>query len=95
VSYFAWNSEKNEILKSERGVSFEEAVLHIEQGDILEVLEHPNQQRYPGQRISVIEMAGYAYLIPFVESSSEIFLKTIIPSRKATGEYLRGREEDG
>lgn len=95
MSYFAWNSEKNEILKSERGVSFEEAVLHIEQGDILEVLEHPNQQRYPGQRIFVIEMAGYAYLIPFVESSSEIFLKTIIPSRKATGEYLRRREEDG
>ena len=95
MSYFAWSSEKNEILKNDRGVSFEDAVHHMEQGDILDMLEHPNQQRYPGQQIFVIEMAGYAYLVPFVESSSEIFLKTIIPSRKATNEYLRPREEDG
>ena len=88
------SDEKNEILKTERGISFEEVAAHIERGHILEILEHPNQQRYPGQRIFVLEMGGYAYLVPFVESESEIFLKTVIPSRKATNTYLRKRGEE-
>jgi len=95
VKYFAWNSEKNESLKRQRGVYFEDVVFHIERGDLLDVLEHPNQQRYPGQRIFVLNMDDYAHLVPFVESSTEIFLKTIIPSRKAINAYLRRREEDG
>lgn len=91
----SWNSEKNQRLRNERGVSFEEVVLHIERGDLLDVLEHPNQEKYPGQRVFVVNMDNYAYLVPFVESENEVFLKTIIPSRKATNEYLRRRSEDG
>jgi len=89
VKYFSWNSEKNESLKKERGVSFEEVVFHIKRGDLLDVLEHPNQERYPGQRIFVVNIDDYAYLVPFVESEAEVFLKTIIPSRRATNIYLR------
>ena len=87
---FAWNSEKNELLKAERGVSFEEIALNIQLGNEVDIFEHPNQERYPGQRISVVLVEGYAYLVPFVESEEEIFLKTIIPSRKATKQYVGG-----
>ncbi|HEX7361095.1 MAG TPA: hypothetical protein VF283_11460 [Bryobacteraceae bacterium] len=84
---FAWSAEKNALLKKERGVSFEEVVFHIEVGDVLDVIFHPNQQRYPGQMIYVIDIERYVYLVPFVESEEEVFLKTIIPSRKATERY--------
>ena len=87
---FVWNGEKNEQLKAERGVSFEEIVFHVEKGQVLDILEHPDQMTYPGQRIFVVEIEEYAYLVPFVEDAHEVFLKTIIPSRKATKEYLRG-----
>ncbi len=60
-------------------------------GDVLELLEHPCQQRYPGQRLFVLAIEGYAFLVPFVESEDEVFLKTIIPSRKATKKYLGGK----
>ena len=83
---FAWISEKNDLLKAERGISFEEIVLNIQLGNEVDVFEHPNQERYPGQRISVVLVEEYAYLVPFVENNEEIFLKTIIPSRKATKE---------
>ena len=89
MKYFSWNSEKNESLRRERGVSFEETVFHIERGDLLDILEHPNQERYPGQKIFVVNINGYAFLVPFVESETEVFLKTVIPSRKATDNYLR------
>jgi uncharacterized DUF497 family protein len=89
VKYFSWNSEKNDSLRKERGVSFEEVVFHIERGDLLDILEHPNQERYPGQRILVVNIDDYAYLVPCVEGAAEVFLKTIIPSRKATNTYLR------
>ncbi|ACL74361.1 BrnT family toxin [Thioalkalivibrio sulfidiphilus] len=85
-----WDPGKNALLRSERGVSFEDVVFHISVGDILDTLEHPNQERYPGQRIHVIEIEGYAYLVPYVETADEVFLKTIIPSRKATKTYLGG-----
>ena len=78
----------NELLKKERGISFEEVVFHIEQGDEVDIFDHPNQERYPGQKISVVLIEGYAYLVPYVESETEIFLKTIIPSRKATRKYV-------
>ncbi|MBA1445813.1 MAG: BrnT family toxin [Chromatiales bacterium] len=84
---FAWNPEKNDLLKEERGVSFEEVVLHIQLGNEVDIYDHPNQGRYPGQKISVVVIEGYAYLVPFVENEDEIFLKTIIPSRKATKQY--------
>jgi uncharacterized DUF497 family protein len=90
---FAWNSEKNELLKAERSISFEEVVLNIQLGNEVDIFEHPNQERYPGQQISVVVIEGYAYLVPFVENEEEIFLKTIIPSRKATKQYLGGSDE--
>ena len=91
VKYFAWNQEENDFLKKERGISFEEIVFHIEKGDVADLLEHPNQTRYPGQRVFIVIVDQYAYLIPFEESEEEVFLKTIIPSRKATKRYLGGR----
>lgn len=89
---FVWNREKNRLLQRERGIAFEDVVFHIMAGDILDTFEHPNQARYPGQQIHVIDIEGYAYLVPFVESDDEVFLKTIIPSRKATRTYLGGSE---
>jgi uncharacterized DUF497 family protein len=94
VKYFAWDEAKNEKLKAERGIGFEEIVFHIERGDVLDILEHPNQARYAGQRIFVIQRDGYVYLVPFVEDERLVFLKTIIPSRKATRRYLGKEPED-
>lgn len=90
MKYFDWDDDKNETLILERGISFEEIVFHIGQGDILDILEHPNRKKYAGQRIFIIDVEGYAYLVPFVENEEEIFLKTIIPSRKATRQYIKG-----
>ena len=84
----SWNPEKNRLLKSERGVTFEDVVFHIMVGDILDTVDHPNQKRYPGQQIHIIAIEEYVYLVPFMESDDEVFLKTIIPSRKATKSYL-------
>ncbi len=90
MRHFNWDPAKNDRLKRERNISFEEVVFHIENGDEVDVFEHPNQDRYryPGQRVSVVAVDGYAYLVPFVESEAEVFLKTIIPSRAATKRYL-------
>ncbi|SOB74641.1 hypothetical protein SAMN04488490_0144 [Marinobacter sp. LV10R510-11A] len=85
-----WNLEKNRLLQAERNVAFEDVVYHIMAGGILDTFEHPNQERYPGQQIHVVEIEGYAYLVPFLESEDEVFLKTVIPSRKATKTYLGG-----
>ncbi len=86
---FAWNNEKNEQLKQERQISFEAVLFHIQHGDLLDVLEHPNQAKYQGQKIFVVQIDEYVYLVPFVEADETLFLKTIIPSRKATRQYLR------
>ena len=83
-----WSPEKNIELMQERSISFEEILACIEQGGLLAVLEHPNQQKYPGQRIWVVKVLAYAHLVPLVESEDEIFLKTIMPSRKATKRFL-------
>ena len=91
---FVWNSEKNEVLKRERGVSFEKVVVQISSGAILDILEHPNSNRYPKQQIFVVRIEDYAYLVPFAESEEEIFLITIIPSRKATRDYLGGEKHE-
>jgi uncharacterized DUF497 family protein len=93
MKYFEWDNDKNAKLKDERGISFEEIVFHVERGDILDILEHPNQEKYEGQRIMVIDVEGYAYLVPFLETGNSIVMKTVIPSRKATRKYLPGREE--
>ena len=83
-----WNTEKNIRLKAERGVSFEGVVSAMSNGGLLVVLDHPNTDQYPNQRMFVVRIRGYAYLVPFVETKQEVFLKTIIPSRKATRIYL-------
>ena len=90
MKHYSWNMEKNRRLKAERKVSFEEAVFCIERGQLLDIVEHPNQERYAGQRIFVVRIRDYAYLVPFVEDEREVFLKTIIPSRRATKRYLGG-----
>lgn len=94
MKYFAWNSDKNNWLKAIRGVSFEDIVFHIEHGDLLDVLAHPNPEKYAHQKIFVVRLEQYIYLVPFVESEDEIFLKTIIPSRKATRQYLSGEDNE-
>lgn len=86
---YKWNEEKNDLLKQERGVSFEEILTHILQGDLLLVKEHPNQEKYPGQQMFVVRMGDYVYLVPFVQEDNVTFLKTIYPSRKETRHYLR------
>ncbi|OFY71564.1 MAG: toxin [Bacteroidetes bacterium RBG_13_42_15] len=88
MKYFDWNEEKNDILKKERNISFEKIVIQIELGKLLDVLEHPNWKKYKSQKLFMIEYENYAYLVPFVEEDDVIFLKTIIPSRKATKKYL-------
>ena len=85
---FDWNDDKNEFLEQTRGVSFEDVVFHIQNGDVLDIIKHPNEARYPNQRILVLNIEGYVYLVPYVKEKDTWFLKTIIPSRKATKEYL-------
>ena len=92
MKVFRWDNDKNEILKENRGVSFEQSVMLMERGDVLDTIEHPNQERYPGQKIALINIDDYVYLVPYVETGEELFLKTIIPSRKATNKYVRSKE---
>jgi uncharacterized DUF497 family protein len=83
-----WNSTKNQQLIAERGISFEDVVFCIQQGRLLDDVEHPNSDTYPGQRIFVVNIDDYVHLVPYVENRKEIFLKTVIPSRRATKQYL-------
>jgi len=83
-----WNPDKNQQLIEERGISFEDVVFYLQQGALLDDIEHPNGEKYPNQRIFVIGIDGYVHLVPYTENRKEIFLKTIIPSRKATKQYL-------
>lgn len=85
---FRWNHSKNETLKSERNISFEEIVLAIEADGLLDMLQHPNIEKYPNQSILVVAFEHYVYLVPFVEEPNYYYLKTVIPSRKATRNYL-------
>ncbi|MAS11029.1 BrnT family toxin [Salinisphaera sp.] len=85
---FDWDPEKNAWLIKVRGVSFERVVFRVEHGGLLDIVAHPNRSRYPNQKILIVEMDAYAWLVPFVESADHYFLKTIIPSRKATRKYL-------
>ncbi len=84
---YNWSAAKNEMLVRERGISFERIVFEISMGNEVAMVMHPNQDRYPGQMISVVEVDDYVYLVPFVETESEIFLKTMIPSRKAPRQF--------
>jgi uncharacterized DUF497 family protein len=91
---FRWSPEKNDRISMERGISFEAIVVAIESGGLLDILAHPNPAKYPGQRILVVGADGYVYLVPYVEQDDHLFLKTVIPSRKATRDYLKQGEPD-
>ena len=93
VKYFAWDDAKNAKLRADRGIGFQDIVF-LERGDLLDILEHPNPGRHAGQRIFVVRREDYVYLVPFVEDEHTVFLKTIIPSRKATKQYLAEESED-
>ena len=91
---FRWGPEKNDQLMAERGISFEQMVVAIEAGGLPDVLAHPNPSKCPNQKVLVVASDGYAYLIPFVEQEDHFFLKTVIPSRKATRDYLNQGEQN-
>jgi uncharacterized DUF497 family protein len=85
---FDWDPEKNQLLAEERKISFEEVIFHLQSDGLLDDVMHPNQANYPRQKMYVVAIEDYVYLVPYIESNDDIFLKTIIPSRKATKQYL-------
>lgn len=91
-----YSLEKNELLKSQRDVSFEDVILALESGKLLDDIEHPNKEKYPNQNIFIIliEIKNYVYLVPYVEDDTSIFLKTIIPSSKMNKKYNKGFSDD-
>jgi uncharacterized DUF497 family protein len=90
MNTFKWNAEKNILLLKRRGITFEEVVQRIEDGAKYIEMEHPNKEKYPNQKVLVVEIDTYAYLVPCIINGNEYFLKTIIPSRKATKKYIGG-----
>jgi uncharacterized DUF497 family protein len=91
MKYYDWNDEKNELLKKLRGVSFEQVVLAIVSGDLIDRMKHPNPEKYPNQRVFLVKIEDYVYSVPYVEDDEKMFLKTIIPNSKATKKYLGGK----
>ena len=89
---YEWDSQKNEWLKRERNISFEKIVFHLSQGDVWKLADHPDQENYPRQRVYFVIVEDYIYLVPHVVEEDCVFLKTIIPSRKATRAY-KGEQE--
>lgn len=89
MKYFDWNPVKNEWLKQEREVCFEDVKAALENGKLLDTVPHHNTKQYPTQKIFVVEIGGYVYLVPFVEDGEKLFFKTIIPNREATKKYLK------
>ncbi len=94
MKYFAWDEDKNNFLKKTRNISFEEIVLSLSNNKLLEVVEHQNKQKYPSQKMFIVDVRDYAYVVPFVEDEKKYFLKTIYPSREATKKYLKKEEEE-
>lgn len=90
---YDWNPEKNEWLKKYRDISFEEIVFHLSQGELWMTADHPNPRKHPGQSIYFVIVDDYVYLVPHIVEKNCMFLKTIIPSRKATREYHKEKEE--
>lgn len=91
MKYYDWNDEKNELLKKLRGVSFEQVVLAIVSGDLIDRVKHSNSEKYPNQRVFLVKIEDYIYSVPYVEDDEKMFLKTIIPNSKATKKYLGGK----
>jgi len=86
-----WDEEKNLKLKRERRIGFEDVVIAISEGRILDILEHPNKEKYPYQKLLIVEINGYAYVVPFEERGEVLWLITVYPSRKMTKVYLGGK----
>ena len=93
MAVFRWNPTKNDWLARVRGMTFEQIVAAVEAGHLLDILSHPNKERYPGQKLLVIKLQRYAWLVPMVESDDGFFLITAFPSRKATRKYLENDDE--
>lgn len=93
MKHFDWSKEKNDWLREERGVCFDDIIGILEDEEFLDVVDHPNSQRYSHQKMYVVVVNDYAYLVPFVEDEEKVFLKTIIPSRKATKKYLKSKNK--
>ena len=91
---FRWPPDKNDLLIQEQGISFEDVTVAVEAGHLLEIVPHPNPAKYPRQKIMVVDVAGYAFLVPFIEEEDHFFLKTIIPSRKATRDFIEKEAYD-
>lgn len=89
MKLYEWDNHKNNKLKKERGISFEDIVFYVSKDAVLDIIKHSDNKKYSGQKIFVIGIENYAYLVPFIETDNIIFLKTIIPSRKATKKYLK------
>jgi hypothetical protein len=92
MKYYDWSDEKNELLKKLRGVSFEQVVLAIVSGDLIDRVKHSNPDKYPNQRVFLVKIEDYIYSVPYVEDDEKMFLKTIIPNSKATKKYLGGEK---
>ncbi len=90
---YDWNPDKNEWLKKNRDISFEQVIFHLGQGDVWATSDHPNQDKYPGQKLYFVIIDDYIYIVPHLVEEHYIFLKTIIPSRRATKDYLQQKEE--
>jgi uncharacterized DUF497 family protein len=86
---FEWNPQKNAWLKQERNISFEQIIFHLSQGDVWKTADHPDQKNYPDQKLYFVIINDYIYVVPYVVDKEYIFLKTIIPSRKATKMYKK------
>jgi uncharacterized DUF497 family protein len=95
MKIYEWEKEKNEWLKKNRGISFEEIVIALDEGKKIDTYKHPNKEQYPNQEIFAINISNYIYLVPFVEDEEKVYLKTIFRSRKATKKYLRKKREIG
>ncbi|MBM3283214.1 BrnT family toxin [Candidatus Gottesmanbacteria bacterium] len=93
MKYSDWDENKNQQLKTERDISFEDFLVAIDSNQLLDIIEHPNKKKYRNQKIMIININQYVYLVPFVEDEEKIFLKTIIPSRRATEKYLIERRK--
>jgi hypothetical protein len=94
VKPLRWSAVKNELLRAGRGVAFEDITVAVEGGGLLDIVRHPNPAKYPRQKVMVVKVADYAYLVPFVEEADHFYLKTIIPSRKATRVFITKEADD-
>ncbi len=90
---FSWNLEKNKLLKEQRGICFEDVVAIIHEDKVIDIIKHPNSEKYPNQSMYIVDLMGYICMVPYVKEEDEIFLKTIVPSRKMNKIYKEDHNE--